>query len=385
MNNPQPPNNQDDCQAQLASMRQRIDAIDRQLLSLLSERQQEVEQVVALKKEHNLPVYHPAREEDLISDRRSKAQTHGLDEQFIEDIFRAIIRRSRITQTHTIATKGVRVGAKVVVVGGRGKMGRFFEQWFARSGYQTHVLDQDDWPQADTILAQAELALVCTPIDDTEAIVDRLGPRLPPDCILADITSIKGRIVKAMCRAHIGPVLGMHPLFGPAVGSMDKQLVIATPGRQLDRCQWVMDQFTAWGNVVIQSDPDKHDRNMTNIQALRHFATFAFGRFLYKRQVDLQDTLEFSSPIYRLELGMVGRMFAQDPELYAAIIFALPERRALLKEYITALQENLTLLDHGSEEQFTQTFKEVSDWFGPFADQAMRESSYLIDKLIERF
>ena len=26
-----------------------------------------------------------------------------------------------------------------------------------------------------------------------------------------------------------------------------------------------------------------------------------------------------------------------------------------------------------------------SYWFGPFSEQAMRESSYLIDKLIERF
>jgi hypothetical protein len=41
--------------------------------------------------------------------------------------------------------------------------------------------------------------------------------------------------------------------------------------------------------------------------------------------------------IYRLELGMVGRLFAQDPGLYAEIIFATPERRALLKEYVEPL------------------------------------------------
>jgi len=27
----------------------------------------------------------------------------------------------------------------------------------------------------------------------------------------------------------------------------------------------------------------------------------------------------------------------------------------------------------------------VAQWFGPFSDQAMRESTFLIDKLIERF
>ena len=62
------------------------------------------------------------------------------------------------------------------------------------------------------------------------------------------------------------------------------------------------------------------------VQALRHFATFIFGRFLYQRRINLNRTLEFSSPIYRLELDMVGRLFAQDPELYSEIIFATPER-----------------------------------------------------------
>ncbi len=58
------------------------------------------------------------------------------------------------------------------------------------------------------------------------------------------------------------------------------------------------------------------------VQSLRHFATFAFGQFLKRRQISLSRTLEFSSPIYRLELGMVGRLFAQDSSLYSEIIFA---------------------------------------------------------------
>ena len=150
-------------------------------------------------------------------------------------------------------------------------------------------------------------------------------------------------------------------------------------------CQWLLDQFTAWGSIIIQTNAQEHDEIMGLVQALRHFATFAFGQFLRRKRINLHRTLEFSSPIYRLELVMVGRLFAQDPSLYAEIIFASPERRTLLKDYLASLTENFAMLEKGDKALFCAEFKKVADWFAPFSEQAMRESTYLIDKLIERF
>jgi chorismate mutase/prephenate dehydrogenase len=124
---------------------------------------------------------------------------------------------------------------------------------------------------------------------------------------------------------------------------------------------------------------------MAIVQTLRHFATFAFGQFLTRRKVDIHRTLEFSSPIYRLELGMVGRLFAQDPSLYSEIIFASPERLALLKDYLKSIESNLEMIEKGDKRLFREQFRHVAEWFGPFSKQAMQESTYLIDKLIERF
>ena len=136
---------------------------------------------------------------------------------------------------------------------------------------------------------------------------------------------------------------------------------------------------------MIPADPQEHDAAMAVIQALRHFATFTFGTFLYERAVALDRTLEFSSPIYRLELGMVGRLFAQDPRLYSEIILATPERRALLRDYVTSLQKNLALIEADDKAAFEERFRKIAAWFEPFSDQALRETTYLIDKLIERF
>jgi chorismate mutase/prephenate dehydrogenase len=43
------------------------------------------------------------------------------------------------------------------------------------------------------------------------------------------------------------------------------------------------------------------------------------------------------------------------------------------------------MVEKGDKEMFRAEFKKITDWFGPFSEQAMRESTYLINKLIERF
>jgi chorismate mutase / prephenate dehydrogenase len=374
-----------DFDQQLEALRCRIDRIDRQIVSLLTDRREEVEQVVSLKRAHNLPVYHPAREENLISDRRRQGVDAGFDADFIEELYRLILRNSRMEHVAKLAVQPIRSDAVVLIVGGRGSMGQYFRQWFSDAGYRVRILDRNDWNAVDQLTDGVDLAIVGVPIENTGQVVERLGPHLPPDCILADITSIKTPPVQAMLRAHPGPVVGLHPLFGPTTTSMDKQIIVVTPGRGDDACQWFIDQLTTWGGVIVKASPEEHDDIMGVVQTLRHFATFAFGQFLARRRIDLHRTLEFSSPIYRLELGMVGRLFSQDPALYSEIILASPERRELLKDYMASLNDNLDMIEKGDKAVFCKEFKKISEWFGSFSEQAMRESTYLIDKIIERF
>ncbi len=371
--------------ARLEGLRRSIDAIDEKIVHLLADRHACVQNVVALKTAHNLPVYHPAREEDLISQRRDQALKAGLDPDHVEGLFRTILRQSRVRQTVHAAKAGVKPGYKVLIVGGCGRMGRYFGRWFSDSGYEVRILDIEDWPEAAQLCRGIHLALISVPIDVTPRVIKDLGPFLPPQCILADITSVKQAALAAMMSSHAGPVVGLHPLFGPSTSSMDKQLMVSVPGRGAEEYQWLLEQMAAWGNIVLPIGAEEHDEIMDLVQGVRHFATFAFGQYLRERNVDLARTLEISSPIYRLELGMVGRLFAQDSSLYASIILASPQRRALIKDFARFLADTVEWMDESGQERFRHEFALIAEWFGPFCEQAMRESSFLIDKLVERF
>ena len=374
-----------DTEQKLEALRNKIDDIDRQIVSLLAKRQIEVEHVLALKKAHNLPVYHPAREENLISERRDQGGETGLDPNYIEELYRLILRQSRTEQAAHLAQKRVIDDTTVLIVGGLGSMGQYLQRWFSNAGYKVRILDRDDWPNVEKLCAGIKLAIISVPIETTSTVAGKLGPYLPADCVLTDITSIKESPLNAMLEAHQGPVIGLHPLFGPATSTLDKQIIVVSPGRDQPACQWLIDQFSAWGSIILQVSAKEHDDIMAIVQTVRHFATFAFGQFLCRKSINLTRTLEFSSPIYRLELGMVGRLFAQDPTLYSEIIFASPERLILLKDYLSSMVDNLPMIENGDKEMFCTEFKKVANWFGPFSEQAMRESTYLIDKLIERF
>ncbi len=75
----------------------------------------------------------------------------------------------------------------------------------------------------------------------------------------------------------------------------------------------------------------EHDQNMAFIQADR-LCCFTTG-CTWQENVQLEQLLALSSPIYRLELAMVGRLFAQDPQLYADIIMSSERNLALIKRY----------------------------------------------------
>jgi chorismate mutase/prephenate dehydrogenase len=121
-----------------------------------------------------------------------------------------------------------------------------------------------------------------------------------------------------------------------------------------------------------------HDAAMGLIQALRHFSTFAYGAHLASEDRGLADLLALSSPIYRLELIMVGRLFAQSPELYFDIIAAGPDNLELIERYHARFGEALELLRSGDAEGFTRRFTEIGEWFGSYAERFLEESRSLL-------
>ncbi|PTT44114.1 bifunctional chorismate mutase/prephenate dehydrogenase [Aeromonas sp. HMWF014] len=372
---------------ELNALRDKIDVVDRQLIDLLAARLALVGEVGEVKSRHGLPIYAPDREASMLARRRAEAELLGVPGDLIEDVLRRVMRESYILESASEKDNHFKCMkpdlGKVVIIGGQGQLGRLFGHMFGLSGYRVETLEQADWPRADAILADAGLVMVAVPIDITCQIIDRLG-NLPVDCLLVDVTSVKSEPLAHMLAVHQGPVLGLHPMFGPDVASLAKQVIVCCQGRDAAASQWLLDQMTIWGARLQQVEAKAHDEAMTLIQALRHFATFAYGWHLSQESANLDRLLSLSSPIYRLELAMVGRLFAQDPELYADIILSSPQNLAMIRRYYQNFGEVLGLLERGDRAGFIDAFSQVSGFFGEHADQFLRESRMLLAQANDR-
>ena len=362
---------------QLNELRDKIDAVDKQILDLLSQRLSLVEQVGEVKSEHGLPIYAPDREAAMLASRRAEAEKIGVPPQLIEDILRRTMRESYASEKDS-GFKCLNPELRsVVIVGGKGQLGGLFARMFTLSGYQVKILGSQDWPRADEILDNAGLVVVTVPIHLTEGVIEKLGS-LPDDCILCDLTSIKSKPLQAMMNAHNGPVVGLHPMFGPDVPSLAKQVIVYCDGRGQEHYQWLLKQFSIWGASLCQIEASEHDHGMTLIQALRHFTSFAYGLHLSRENPNIDKLLQLSSPIYRLELAMVGRLFGQDPNLYGDIILSSDENIAMIKRFHHCFGEALKILDGKDKQAFVESFNKVSDWFGDHSQQFMDESQNLL-------
>ena len=372
-------------QNSLNAFRERIDDIDDEILRLLRERNDIVKQVISTKIQNKLPIFVPDREDEKIADFRRKAKGHNLDTDWAEDFLRMIMSSSRAYQSGKTFPQAS-VGSKnILMVGGRGGMGSLYTRIAELSGHCVTILDRDDWDRVDELVRGQHLVIITVPINVTQETIERIGPYLEPDTILADFTSNKTHILDAMMNAHKGPVMALHPMHGPDVSNVSRQLMMVCHGRNDNAYEWILEQFRLWGMRIKFVDPEQHDRAMNLIQGLRHFVALLHGSFMREFDLKPEDMADFSSPIYRAELMMTGRIFAQDAELYADIVFSTFERRTLLLEFLEHHKKLARLVTDNDRDGFVREFRKINEFFGDFAEQALSESSYMINRLADRF
>ncbi len=366
-------------QAEFEKVRQAIDQVDSDLVKLIDKRLQLTGEVGRLKAKLNLPLYVPSREAKIIAEKRRLAEQIGISPELVEDVIRRIMRDSYSSQTETRTQATITQTEKILIVGGDGQLGKLFVQQFSQAGYPVDVLEKDDWSSAKEKFSEAALVMIAVPIRVTEQVINQLSD-LNPKCILVDITSLKEQPLKLMLKKYHGPVVGLHPMFGPGIKTLAKQTIVVCHGRKQQAYQWLIELLQSWGATLSFVESAEHDKLMAIIQVFRHFSTIAYGYHLKQEDINLDKVLQLSSPIYRLELIMVGRLFAQNPELYSDIIFANKDNIPMIRRFIERFTELLDLLEQQDVQQFSELFNEVSDWFGVHAQSFLHESNLMLAK-----
>jgi len=369
----------------LPVVRAMIDALDRDLLQIMAKRMALVAEVAAYKRQHGLKIRDSGRERELLRDRHERARELGLPSDEIESIFRLLMRSSRDHQAALRAEVPMDAASyTIAIIGGHGRIGRVMARLFGDLGHRLLLVDTDTALRAEEAAAVADVTLVSVPIDATEAVIRAVGPHVRAEALLMDVTSVKEAPLQAMLEATTGSVVGTHPMFGPSVHTLQGQRVVICRGRGDVWGDWVRQSFAARGLAVTETTATQHDRAMSVVQVLTHFQTQVQGLTLSRLGLPLAETLPFTSPAYLLELYVAARHFAQDPALYGSIEMRNPRTADITSAFGQSVHDVAEILSRGDQAAFARLFADVREFFGDFTTEALEQSSFLIDRIVER-
>lgn len=370
----------------LLPLRDEIDQIDHKIVDLLRQRNEVVEKVAKVKKSSGFGIRDFTREQSLLQDRGQRAEQAGLRSEVIESLFRVILWASRDRQAALGAEVPQAMETKsIAIIGGEGGMGQLFVRLFADFGHTVLIADKGTERTNIEAVQNADVVVIAVPIASTLSVIEEIGPHCNENALLIDITSTKQQPVETMLEHFKGSVIGTHPLFGPSVHSLQGQRIAIVCARDTNNWHdWLCNVLHARGMSVLETTAQEHDKAMGIVQVLTHQTTEVLGRTIQQLDVDVRKTLEFTSPIYLMELLMTARHFAQSADLYASIQMNNPETKTVLDALYKASNELREVILTEDKETFRKIFKEVHSHFGEFSEQALEQSSFLIDRLVER-
>lgn len=272
---------------------------------------------------------------------------------------------------------------KIGIIGGEGRMGRWFAAFFREHGHTVLSADRDTELTSEALIHAAEAVIFSLPIAETAAIIDSLLPCTRADQLLIDLTSLKEAPIAAMLRSSC-EVLGLHPMFSARVKTLKGQTIVVCRARERERSSQILELFIQAGAQLKETSAMEHDRMMAIVQGLTHFSAIVQAVCLSRLGVPLQETLEYSSPVYRLRSEMIARILGQDPRLYAEIAICNPHVRAVLERLHTASTDLLAAVTRGDSAEFVRQFQNAADFFGDFKSEALAESEQLLEAFSNR-
>lgn len=264
------------------------------------------------------------------------------------------------------------------IIGGKGLMGSFFASFFRKLGLRVIVSDRHTKLNNAGLVKKSDIVFFSVPIHLTQKVIEQALPFTRPNQLLLDCTSLKIMPMRAMMKSSC-EVIGLHPMFRPSPMGWKNQIVVMCEGRaEKKTTQMVRGWFEQAGARVEAMTARKHDRLMSIIQALLHFHTIVLGHTMHRLGIPLRETLKAASPIYKLEMDMIGRIFSQDAVLYGSIIMENPESARVTRALLLETQKMAEIIERKKRNQFGKIFRQTSLFLGDFKDEALEEINKLL-------
>jgi chorismate mutase/prephenate dehydrogenase len=351
----------------LQQLRDQLSAIDRQILELVAERQRLSGDIGVLKRASGSPTRDFAREKQVLGKARALAAGLGVSPGLAEALLSLLIRSSLANQEQArVRAEGQGSGKPALVIGGSGKMGRWFTEFLHSQGFNVLVADPagpvpgfrhiNDWRETPDEFA---VTVVSAPIPLTGAILQDLGARHRSGLIF-DIGSLKSPFIpelKKLCDLGLHAT-SVHPMFGPDTELLSGRHVlfldVGCPNATTEAAQL----FASTMAVQIRMGIEDHDRLIAYVLGLSHAVNIAFFTALAESGETVPRLADISSTTFDAQLQLARRVAEENHRLYFAIQAENPFGLAALEELQRAVTRISEVVRTGDEAGFVRLMEQ---------------------------
>ncbi|MGQ0429848.1 MAG: prephenate dehydrogenase/arogenate dehydrogenase family protein [Gammaproteobacteria bacterium] len=312
----------------LQDLREKLTRLDGELLALAAERQRVSKEIARQKRATGHPTRDFQREREVLLNARATAARLGLPPALAENLLHLLIRSSLATQEQSqVAAQGQGAGRQALVIGGRGKMGRWFAEFLDSQGYAVEIADpagplegfahRADWQSTGL---SHDVIVAATPLGLTAAILEQLA-RHRPTGLVFDIGSLKTPLragLAALVQAGV-KVCSMHPMFGPDTDLLSGRHVIHVDVGRPDAVREAQTLFASTMAEQVVTTLDDHDRLIAYVLGLSHAINIAFFTALAESGEAAPRLARLSSTTFDAQLAVASLVAGESPALYFEI------------------------------------------------------------------
>jgi len=312
----------------LADLRESLNEIDHHLLALVARRQELSREIARVKRDTGYPTRDYQREREVIMDARNAAAELGVPPPLAESMMRLLIRSSLTTQEQaSVAAHGAGSGRRTLVIGGGGKMGRWFVEFLASQAFTVEVADPagappgavavEDWRKSDL---RQDFIVLATPLGITDDILRELALRRPPGVVF-DVGSLKSPLRAGLLalKSHGCRVTSIHPMFGPDTDLLSGRHLVLVDLGCAEALERVRELFAPTMVEQVVMSLDDHDRLIAYVLGLSHALNIAFFTALAGSGEAAPRLAKLSSTTFDAQLDVAARVAQESPELYYEI------------------------------------------------------------------
>ena len=310
---------------EIDSIRNKIRAVDEKILALVAERLKEAEAIGRLKRDNSAPLRDYTVEAQVLEHAEDVCSRLGVDRQIGRDVAKILINAAVSVQSYSDIRVYRGTSKKIFIVGGNGKMGRWFSSFFNIQGHDVSVNDvTGDSPYRSEGIeegaANADVVLLSTPISVTPSLLSRVMST-GTQALVLDSCSLKSPIVSLLRRgaAEGMKVASIHPMFGPGARTLADQHLIVCDCGSAAAADEATSLFSDTCLSISRLEVESHDELMGYLLGMTHAANIMLFNALAYGGRNYAELSRFASTTFTKQMQTTFDFAVENPSLYYEI------------------------------------------------------------------